>query len=170
MIIKPSRFSAQAVKSISGVTPSVQQSTIMVHSTTDHDVDDGNLIIKPSRFSAQAVKSISEVTPSVQQSTIMVHSTTDNYVDDETVDEDLRCLASAIQRRESSSTSNNESEKIVQSSTTTIPHAVDADKVDVQLKFMGSGSTQSSGIQGSSQHHTSGLLQLASDISKEADV
>ena len=35
---------------------------------------------------------------------------------------------------------------------------------------MGGGSTQSSGIQGSSQHHTSGLLQLTSDISKEADV
>ena len=100
LIIKPSRFSAQAAKSISGVMPSVQQSAIMVHSTTDHDVDDGNLIIKPSGFSAQAVKSISGVMPSVQQSTIMVHSTTDNYVDDETVDEDLRCLASAIQRRE----------------------------------------------------------------------
>ena len=99
LVIKPSRFSAQAAKSISGVMPSVQQSAIMVHSTTDHDVDDGNLIIKPSRFSAQPAKSISGVTPSVQQSAIMVHSTTDNYVDDETVDEDLRCLASAIQRK-----------------------------------------------------------------------
>ena len=77
----------------------------MVHSRSDYDIDRGNLIIKPSHFSAQPAKSISGVTPSVQQSAIMVHSATDDYVDDETVDEDLRCLASAIERRDSSSNS-----------------------------------------------------------------
>ena len=63
-----------------------------------------------------------------------------------------------------------ESEEIVQSSTTTIPHTVDPATVHVQLRSIGGGSTQSSGIQRSSQHHTSELLQVPSDISKEGDV